>query len=285
MWSQSNSLRDEEDEMFLVEGFLSELHVESGTENLLTRIDKHYRGKAVLTAAGAAVGDLFGQAATAASLVMYDGEDTQNFACLIGDEVMCGQFGGAEWLKVGSRIKAVVSRRKAVLYAHALMDEKQGLLWVGHAWGSKAEARANWKIAWWAYLFQLVGMTLLGASILGLSDKFYLLVRVSFFGMAALCFGIAFWTTRTMRGLSDPSTEVFRLLGFANPESVNLNNHQIALVTSRDFRKEIKANEQAEPALGYDMAEHRRRNVFCYQRAIQDGKVAMVEASPASADS
>jgi hypothetical protein len=267
--------RSEVSNMFLVEGVLSELHVEVGTQNLLKEIDAHYRGKAVLTGAGAAVGDLFGQAASAASLAMYDGEDTQNFACLIDGRVMCGQFGGAEWLKVGNRVKAVVSKREAALYSHAVMDEQQGLLLVGHAWGARAEAVANRKIAGWSFAFGMLCVAITALFIPTGSWSYWELVGYAALGLGVICLAMTFWTTATMGRLSSPSTEVFRLLGFADPDRVNLNNYQIALVTSRDFRRALNEHGRAERPAGYDMAEYRRRNVFCYQRAIQDGKLAL----------
>ena len=39
-----------DDGMFLVEGVLAEVNVERGRENLLARIDKHYKSKAMLKA-------------------------------------------------------------------------------------------------------------------------------------------------------------------------------------------------------------------------------------------
>jgi len=91
---------------FLLEGKLTNLQWERGSQNLLEKVSKHYKRNAVVTGAGAAVGDLFGQVANSAMLAMYDGEDTQNFMCLIDDQVACGQFGGAEQLPVGSRIES-----------------------------------------------------------------------------------------------------------------------------------------------------------------------------------
>ncbi|RSZ57645.1 hypothetical protein HF313_27480 [Massilia atriviolacea] len=41
-----------------------------------------------------------------------------------------------------------------------------------------------------------------------------------------LCFGMAWWNSATMNALAYPATEVFRLLGFAEPDKVNLNRYQ-----------------------------------------------------------
>ncbi len=266
--------------MFLVEGALAEVNVERGRENLLARIDEHYKSKVVLTGVAAAAGGMFGQVANAASLAMYDGEDTQNFICLIDEQVMCGQFGGAEWLTAGHRVKAIVSRRSEVLFAHAVVDEKQGLLWINHPWGAKAEAARNWKIAWWCYGFlQICWAT--AYAFLGGRGGFFETMSFGAGVGAVLCFGMALWANRDMQKLADPSTLMFRLLGLKNPEHVNLNGYRISLVAIHDHLKDIKAIKPA--AMG--MSEYQTRDVYCYQRAIEDGKLAMatLAGQPANA--
>ncbi len=138
---------------FLVEGKLTNLHWERGSANLLAKVSAHYKRNAIVTGAGVVVGDMFGQVANAAMLAMYDGEDTQNFMCLIDDQVACGQFGGAEQLPEGGRIKAAVSRKDGVLYVHAAMDEERGLVWINHPWGTRAEMWANFKLGWYLFMF------------------------------------------------------------------------------------------------------------------------------------
>jgi phosphate/sulfate permease len=263
--------------MFLLEGVLTELNVELGRQNLLASIDARYRDKAAATGVAAGAGDLFGQAASSAALTMYDGEDTQNFMCLIDGQPMCGQFGGAEWLKPGNRVKAVVTKHENVLCAHAIMDEHTGLLWITHPWGAKAEVATNWKIAWWCYLFQLLFITLGSVWLGGWDTKTFEMLKISAIGGAALCFGMAFWTSRTMRSLADPSTEMFRLLGFADPASVNLNSYQESIVGRKTMRATQTSQAEEGPwTLG--MAEFRRRDVHNYKRAIEDGKVALLAA-------
>ena len=258
-----------DDEPFLIEGALTELHVELGKENLLAKIDKHYRVKSVATGVAEAAGDLFGQASNAAMLAMYDGEDSQNFVCLINGQVMCGQFGGAEMLKSDTTIKAVVSRKGEVLYAHAIMCPPQGLVWITHPWGSAAEAIANWKLAAWCFLFQLFGfsITLLA---LGWDQKSWEILQISFLGGCALCLGMAIWANSDMQALAGPSTDIFRLLGFDKPEHVNLNSYGFRTVA---IREHLRDRTETEPT--QDLAEYQHRNVYCYQKAIDDGKLAL----------
>ena len=161
---EANMADDQEEELFLVEGVLSNLQYEQGTANLLAKVDKHYKRNAVVTGVAAAVGDLYGQAANAAALAMYDGEETQNFICLIGDQVACGQFAGAESLPEGETVKAAVSRKGDVLYVHAVMDEKKELVWIQHPWGTTAEVWVNIKLGIGAYLATLVMMGVISAA-------------------------------------------------------------------------------------------------------------------------
>jgi hypothetical protein len=262
---------NDEPGLFLVQGRLSEIHVERDRENLLQKIDQHYKGKAVITGAGAIVGDMFGQAASAASLAMYDGEDTQNFACLIDDQVMCGQFGGAEWLAEKHIVKAVVSKQGDVLFSHAVMDETAGTLWIGHPWGSKAESLANWKLAWFGFIFQFLCFVLFGYFLGTRNNDWTELLVLSIGGGGALCFGMALWNSHTMQGLAEPSTEMFRLLGFASPESVNLNGYQLSLISENSFKALGKTRNQV-----IDMNEYQKKNVFYYRQAIEDGKLSLM---------
>ena len=259
-----------EDEPFLIEGTLTELHVELGKENLLAKIDKHYRAKSFATGSAAAIGDLFGQVSNAAMLAMYDGEDTQNFVCLINGEVMCGQFGGAELLKEGGSIKAVVSRKERVLSAHAIMSPTHGLLWITHPWGLKAEAAANTRLAlWFCFLggifFGLVAVLFDGFSVAALRN-FGLVVGA----LVLLSIIMAVWANSDMKGLAGPSTDMFRLLGFDKPEHVNLNNYGFRTVA---IREHLRDRTETEPT--QDLAEYQHRNVYCYQKAIDDGKLAL----------
>ncbi|QGZ38700.1 hypothetical protein IP92_00945 [Pseudoduganella flava] len=127
---------------FVIEGVITELQVALGRENLLARIDRHYRAGSAATALGDALSGFHGQVAAAASVALYDGEDTENFACLIDKQIMCGTFGGASKLPAGKKVRAVVSRHEDVLIARGILSEDKGLVWVPHAWGSKPSAKS-----------------------------------------------------------------------------------------------------------------------------------------------
>lgn len=254
----------DEDELFVVEGVIGELQVASGKENLLQRLDKHYKGKAGFTGAGAIAGGMYGQVANAAMVAMYDGEYTENFICLIDGKVMCGTFGGASKLPVGHKVRAVVRKRGDLFVAEGILSEDKGLAWLAHAWGWKAERAANFKIAWGAYAFGMVGMILVGGLVMGFgNDDFWDFIQITSIAGAVILFGMALWNSSTMNALADPATEVFRKLGFANPESINLNSYRYGIVHGHELLKtdEIEANHF---------------NIHCYKKAIEDGKLKMV---------
>ncbi len=259
----------EEAGMFVVEGVLSELHVELGTQNLLERVLHHYRGSAGATGAAAAAGDLYGQLATAASLAMHDGEETQNFICLIDGHVVCGQFGGAQWLKSGQRVRAVVSDHDGALLAHGIVDPSSGLLWVGHPWGAEAERRANWKLALWGFVFSMVCWALFATLADTGSWSFWDTVGMGAASSAVICAVMALWAGRDMQALAAPSTEIFRLLGFADPARVNLNDYRIGVLAL------AAAARNADPIFPevLEQVGFQKRDVYSYRHAEQDGRL------------
>lgn len=251
------------DDTIVIEGILTELQVSPGMQNLFEQIDKHYRGKSVVTGMGAVVGDLYGQAAAAAATAMYEGEYTENFICMIGDNVVCGTFGGASKLPVGKHVKAVVQKKNEIVVAQGIMSESDGLVWLGHAWGANAEKMANLKIAAWCFCFALLCVSLciifLGVNIADSKTVTFLEAAAA---AAVICFGTAFWSNAAMNALSDPATDVLRKLGFCDPEKVNLNNYRYGIVHGHAL---LHSNET--------QANH--FNVHCYQNAINDGKIKM----------
>jgi hypothetical protein len=110
------------DDLFLVTGTLSELQVARSKVNLLEQMEKHLQAKNALSGAVAAASGLYGQAANAVALALYEGEDVYHFAAALGEQVICGTFEHANFLKEGDPIKAVVSKdAEGVLFVHAIM--------------------------------------------------------------------------------------------------------------------------------------------------------------------
>ena len=261
------------EDLFVVEGTLTNLHFERGSANLLAKVDQHYKHQAVITATGAVVGELFGQVANAAMLAMYDGEETQNFVCLIGDQVVCGQFAGAQHFKEGNAVKAVVSKSKSgsVLYMHAALEETRGLIWTPHPCGTQAEIWSNIKLGLFGYIS---AMLFLGVVVFFLcADTFEFLKVISWLGAAAAClvFVVVIWSIRDMRSISYPCNEYFGLLGFESPDRVDFSK-VIAryVITNECLKAEVRRPPEWDGASYYEY-----RDVYSVKAAIAAGKVRM----------
>ena len=264
--------RDATDGLFLVNGCITELHIGAGRHNLFAEIDTHYRGKSMVAGAGSVVGDMFGLAASSAMLATYDGEDTQNFAYLLDGEVVCGQFAGAEMLQNGDQAKVVVSRHGQVLVAHAIMCSKRGYLWIAHPWGLRAEALANLRMGVICFIGGIIGSGFLGWLAGAFTPENIDSILLGGLVFAGLCLGMTVWANTDMRALAGPATEMLRLLGFANPDKVNLKSYAIDWLSWRDHVREKTATY-----LTQDKERYQHADVYCYQRAIDDGKLALTK--------
>ena len=250
---------------FLIEGKLTNLHWELGRENLLAKINEHYKRNAVITGVGAAVGDMFGQVANSAMLAMYDGEDTQNFMCLINDQPACGQFGGAEHLPEGENVKVVVSRREGVLYVHAVMDNARKIVWINHPWGGQAELWANVKLGLFCFLW--VNITFVIFWLIGGKEALWETMQMSLFGGGAICLLMTLWSFKDLSSTADSSTEYFRLLGFEKPSLVNLNYPYFSEMLNKD---------EEPPEEWWDMCEYQYRNMFSVRAAAKAGTAKLI---------
>lgn len=262
----------DENSFFLTEGKLTNLHWELGSENLLAKVNKHYKGNAAITGAGAAVGEMFGQVANAAMLAMYDGEDTQNFMCLIDDQPACGQFGGAEHLPDGSRVKAVVSRHDGVLYVHAAMDTERLLVWINYPLGTRAEMWVNIKLGGYLFLFAMV-LVLVMTYFIGPAFGTYTETILTYAGLGiGLMAVMTLWSFKDLKAIAGPSTEYFRLLGLADPAGVNLNNH----IYFYENLRECRARGEQPPASWYNSSPYQYRNIYSLSAAIKAGKAKLL---------
>jgi hypothetical protein len=266
-------------EYVVLEGQLTELHVEHGTQNLLAKIDAHYRGKSALTAAAAAFTDQFGLFASASNLALYDGEYTQNFACLVDDRLVYGQFSGAQFLKEGNKVKVVALPEGDVYLARGILDERQGYVWTGIHCGSRADTKSNFAFAKWGFL---VGVAIFGIGTLaegGLSqlrDGFSQgSLEIMTWGVGAsffLMLVMFLWCNRDTKVLTGPATEIFRALGFARPEHVDLMGFNIYWL-DMDERTEM---DRAQSKFA-KMSHEECRDVYDYRLAIKKRKLKLVE--------
>lgn len=86
---------------------------------------------------------------------MGDDDDTEHFACLVGQRVVCGSFFGASKLPVGKTIRAVVSKRSGVPVARGILSEDTGLIWANCIAGAKADRWAGFEMAFFVFCFTL----------------------------------------------------------------------------------------------------------------------------------
>jgi hypothetical protein len=209
------------EEMFLVEGRLTELQTAQTTVNLLKQIEKHAQAKNLAGGVAAAASGMYGMVANAAALTLYEGEDLHNFAAIVGNEVVCGTFRDADRLKDGDNIKAVVSRRGDVLYAHCVLRKKdqQLLLPLMTFAGKKALFRHCMSVAFWGSTF---------VSVLMASFFLYfwyadntdrdLGLLAKFMGISLLCpplmgYPFELWSYRTVKGYGYYASAIFEKLG------------------------------------------------------------------------
>ncbi|MFT3930580.1 MAG: hypothetical protein QM709_09840 [Spongiibacteraceae bacterium] len=251
--------------MRLIEGVISQLHVERGSQNLLKRIKKNYKAQSVATGITAVASDMFGQLANSSLLATYGGEETQDFACLLDGKLLYGQFAGAEHLREGNRVKVVVEKTDdGIMVAQAIMDEEQGLLWTLHAWGARAELYANFKLAFGLCAFALVFLTIV-VLVTGIDSKSIDFLKFIYVAGPLICLGMALWANKDMAALSDPATEIFHLFGFKNPSKVALRWYCLGIVKP----SEIVGNPERH------LSEYQKNDVYCYKKAIEAGKVSM----------
>lgn len=278
-------LPQHEGALFLIEGVLEPLYVEGEPERLLHRITQRHRDPVARNHADTPINALIAQAADDIDRALYFSEDVQYFACLIEGQVVCGEFAGAERLKPGHRIKAVVSRSGGVLYARAILDPQQGYVWTHHPMGSAADAKSGRLFAWWTFCFAYPCMAamvwLLGP---GRWDPLQLQLLV-LTGCVVLCGAMALTGSWGMLAPDETPTRIFGLLGFVDPQRVDLLQYRIWWVEMCKFRELIAANKKAlrsgrmkpiaQPELLRESSDS-TRHVHDYRQAIADGKVVVI---------
>ena len=211
-------------DFFVIEGPVSELQIRGDILNLL----KKHQGKANLAAGVAGVAsNQFGVATGAAMVGSYEGEESDRFACYIGEHLVEGIFSGVLF-KNGDYVKAVVEHQPkakyGALYAHAVLRPSDGLLsmpyntgrgtwaelWKNLRWGGNSALFATffsaiviWMVGWHSLVF-----------LLGIASILFLTTLVALWS----------WLSESEGELS---TAIFRALDFPNPKSLNLMSSSI----------------------------------------------------------
>lgn len=221
------------EDFFLVEGTLSELQVARTKVNLLAQIEKNLQAKNLASGVAAAVSGMYGMVANSASLALYDGEDMYNFAAVVGEHIVCGNFEHADQFKNGDPIKAVVSKRGEVLYVHSIMQAKtqQFYMPLGVFAGSGALFKHCMNVAWgftilgWIFLFGMAFFSDMYADVGSEAKEKNVIVSLMFFLLPPLLmFPMELWTYRSFRGTGGYAAAIFKTFGFPKPNRIDLRN-------------------------------------------------------------
>lgn len=205
-------------DFFVIGGPISQLQLCGDVLNLLAPYQE--RGSLASGLAGAASGQ-HGTAANAVLVASYEGEEVDRFACYIGDHLVEGVFSRV-MLENGDQVKAVVEKQKdrpGVLYAHAVLRPRDGLLAMPYntGRGTWAELRKNFRWGAWLALGSVLVMSIFNL-LEGWNWAFFLFLVA---GTLPLMVVMALWAWLA-ESEGDISTAIFKALEFPKPESLNL---------------------------------------------------------------
>jgi hypothetical protein len=116
------------EDLFLVEGKLIEYQFARCPEGLREAIDQRGKGDELTPEVRSAVERVLDAVSQDGLRGLYESEYGYNFVGVLGDEVIYGTFDNAHGFAAGEVIKAVVSRRHGILYAHAMLRNEERLL-------------------------------------------------------------------------------------------------------------------------------------------------------------
>jgi hypothetical protein len=286
--SDSPATPHDEDELFLIEGVLDQLYVEDALDKLMARIDPQQQSKPTSKRVVVAAAAPFAQATgiIERTLVPSDpGEERDYFACRIEGQVVFGSFAGASKLKQGHRVKVAVSRVGEALHAHGILDPQQGYVWVHYPLGSAADAKAGRMFALWTFCFAYPCMAAMFWLIGPDGPDALELQLLPLISCVVLCGAMALTGNWGMLAPSETPTRIFGLLGFVDPQRVDLLQYRIWWVEMCKFRELIAANKKAlrsgrmkpiaQPELLRESSDS-TRHVHDYRQAIADGKAVVI---------
>ena len=237
-YSEANPLKFEEQEMYLVEGTLSELQIARTTINLLEQIDGNVKAKSMVAGAAAVLSGMHGIVSNSAAIALYDGEETYHFAGLLDGQVICGTFQHAENIKDGDRVKAVVSKRGDAFFAHSIMNAKTREFYMPlNEFASSDGLFAHCMRV--AFGFTVLGWAtlLLGFVFTGTlfnpeipNAKKLIMGTMILLMPPLIMFPFEYWTYRSMRGTESEGGDsyagaIFKVYGFPQPNEIDLMKH------------------------------------------------------------
>lgn len=216
------------EELFLLEGILKEFQASRTTVNLLAQIEQRMQAKNLASGLAAAVGGMHGMLANSAALALYDGEDMHNFAALLGEKVICGVFEKAHKFKEGDHVKAVVSKRGEVLYAHSMIRLSDHLICMPLTAfaGKKAFFQGCMKVAWRFSIFLWISFFILFAILHANSpstkESLIIISVITFISPPLIMFPMELWTYRSTRYYGHYASAIFSVYGFPRPDDLDI---------------------------------------------------------------
>jgi len=216
----------EEKAMFVIEGTITDFRCAISKVNLLQDMKLLSPSQSFATGAAGVMSGMDGITANSVMLLMYDGEDVQSFTCRIGGKVVCGQFAEAHRLIDGTQVKAVVTQEDDILFTHAVVRPEVALLWlpVGVDRGTVAQFKSEMIFSWWICLMTWIfsGLGIEFAYLVGAIDSFLSVYVIFFITCPFLIFSIGFWVYHDLYALNLRATNIFRALGFPDPEKLDM---------------------------------------------------------------
>lgn len=231
--------------MFVVKGAVTTLQVADGKVNLLQGM----QNKIAATGLAASLGGMSGVLVNSAMVALYDGEDVEHFGCFIGQKMVVGTFERVSF-KEGDEVRVVATLvEKDVLFAHAVVRPKDGLLWMPYAINQGRRGAALW------YAKLSGGLALFGWLALMILQWIHPSSRNSFIAEAAITAGsligvsglIGYFSYRSSIAGALYAERIMKVLGFKQPWRVDLSRFsQLSLRVGRsnnifDLRKALKA--------------------------------------------
>lgn len=249
------------EELFVLEGRISELQIAETTENLLAQIQGNSLEKAAAVGTGAALTGMSNIVASSSALVFYDGEDTYNFAALVnGKEVVCGTFKGAATFENGETVRFVVAKRGDVYYAHAAYRLKPKVLMIPSMTYNGDQAHFRDCMRTGRNIF--IGGLLLAVALVAYSRNVesaeiledFTLIFLGGIMSALLGFGEEYWTYKSTRGWGLHGSAIFKALGVPRPDDFSLYGHldlgQTSVPFGYLFEEALEAHLKRYPELG-----------------------------------
>jgi len=213
--------------MYLIEGTIADFEMALGRVNLLKNLKVGSTQQNLAAGIVGVVGGMPALAANVAMLESYEGDSAVYFGCRVGEQVVIGQFAGAELLNDGDEVKVVVEQQDDVLYAHAVQRPKDGLLWlpVGENMGIWAAFMSQMRFASWTFIliitFIFIVLVFLSAPI----KAYYLFAAIGF--LAAFPMGI--WAFFDLRSLAEEAEKIFKVLGFPKASQLDMRDGSYAI--------------------------------------------------------